>query len=300
MRSSSHPGRPQRSPEQSIDRPQADCGKCDGGHCPPGLYVVGLGPGHPAHLSQRAREILLGAQAIVGYRTYIDLIAQLIAGKEVVSTGMTREVDRVSAAIDMACQGKTVALVSSGDPGIYAMAGLVFEICATREIAVAARSAKRSFPGYAALAIEVVPGIPALCSGAALLGAPLMHDFAAISLSDLLTPWEVIERRLHAAAGADFVLAIYNPKSKKRNWQLEAAQQIALNYRSPRTPVGIVAGAMRRNQRITVTTLEQLHAAEVDMQTTVFIGNSTTRRYGDFLYTLRGYEEKYEIGALGA
>ena len=235
----------------------------------------------------------------MGYRTYIDLIAQLIAGKEIVSTGMTREVDRVSAAIDMACEGKTVALVSSGDPGIYAMAGLVFEICAAREIAVTAGGAQKSSPECAALAIEVVPGIPALCAGAALLGAPLMHDFAAISLSDLLTPWEVIERRLHAAAGADFVLVIYNPKSKKRSWQLEKAQQIALGYRSPQTPVGIVVGAMRRNQRITITTLGQLHTAEVDMQTTVFIGNNSTRRYGDFLYTLRGYGERYEIGALG-
>ena len=233
----------------------------------------------------------------MGYKTYIALIAALITDKEIVSTGMTREVDRVLAAINMACQGKTVALVSSGDPGIYAMAGLVFEICAARNLSVAvAGDEKKRSPVGAPLAVEVVPGIPALCSGAALLGAPLMHDFAAISLSDLLTPWKMIEQRLHAAAGADFVLAIYNPKSKKRSWQLEKAQQIALTYRRSETPVGIVVGAMRNNQRIAITTLGQLHTAEVDMQTTVFIGNSTTTRYGDFLYTLRGYGKKYKIG----
>jgi precorrin-3B C17-methyltransferase len=264
------------------------------------LYIVGIGPGDPAHLSRRAREVLHCAHAIVGYKTYIDLISALITGKEIISTGMTGEVDRVSAAIGMACQGKTVALVSSGDPGIYAMAGLVFEICAARKIWVGAPDAeKKSSPAGAALAIEVVPGIPALCAGAALLGAPLMHDFAAISLSDLLTPWELIERRLHAAAGADFVLVIYNPKSKKRNWQLEQARHIALTYRHPQTPVGIVAGAMRKDQRITITTLDQLDTVEVDMQTTVFIGNSTTTRYGDFLYTLRGYGGKYKIGKAG-
>ncbi|MDY6832695.1 MAG: precorrin-3B C(17)-methyltransferase [Thermodesulfobacteriota bacterium] len=260
------------------------------------MYVVGIGPGDPAHLSQRAREVLLGSQVIVGYRTYIDLIAPMIAGKEIVRTGMTKEVDRVSAAVDLARQGKTVALVSSGDPGIYAMAGLVFEICVARSIAVMAAGATKHSPGGAVLPIEVIPGIPALCAGAALLGAPLMHDFAAISLSDLLTPWEVIERRLHAVAGADFVLVIYNPKSKKRNWQLEKARQIALSYRDPQTPVGIVTAAMRKEQRIALTTLEELHKAEVDMQTTVFIGNSTTTRCGDFLYTMRGYAGKYEMG----
>jgi precorrin-3B C17-methyltransferase len=220
----------------------------------------------------------------------------MISGKEIVRTGMTQEVDRVSTAVDLARQGKTVALVSSGDPGIYAMAGLVFEICAARSIAVMAAGASKHSPGDAVLSIEVIPGIPALCAGAALLGAPLMHDFAAISLSDLLTPWEVIERRLHAAAGADFVLVIYNPKSKKRNWQLEKARQVALAYRAPETPVGIVTGAMRKEQRIALSTLGELHTAEVDMQTTVFIGNSTTTRCGDFLYTLRGYAGKYAIG----
>jgi len=209
---------------------------------------------------------------------------------------MTQEVERVSAAIDLVRQGRAVALVSSGDPGIYAMAGLVFEICAARNIPVASVGGEKGSSDTPALSIEVVPGIPALCAGAAILGAPLMHDFAAVSLSDLLTPWEVIERRLHAAASADFVIAIYNPKSKKRNWQMEKAGRIIAEYRPLRTPVGIVTSAMRRDQRVVITTLGELPAAEVNMQTTVFIGNSATRRCGDFLYTSRGYGEKYEIG----
>ncbi|MGD9187574.1 MAG: precorrin-3B C(17)-methyltransferase [Desulfobacteraceae bacterium] len=232
---------------------------------------------------------------MVGYGTYVELVRELVAEKEIISTGMTREVDRVTKAIDLARNGRAVALISSGDPGIYAMAGLVFELCAARRIAVTTtqRAADARASRSNALAIEVVPGIPALCAGAALLGAPLMHDFAAVSLSDLLTPWPVIEKRLHAAAQADFVMVIYNPKSKKRHWQLQKAQQIALAYRGGDTPVGIVTGAMRDHQRIGITSLARLHTAEVNMQTTVFIGNSTTAQYGDFLYTLRGYGDKY-------
>ncbi len=241
--------------------------------------------------------MLEGADLIVGYGTYVDLIRPLVEETETISTGMTKEVDRVAAAIDAARDGRAVALISSGDPGIYAMAGLVFEMCAARRQAVApVRSMpRRQSEGDDTLLIEVVPGIPALCAGAALLGAPLMHDFAAISLSDLLTPWEVIEKRLHAAAGADFVMVIYNPKSKKRDWQLGKAQQIILNHRSPDTPVGIVTSAMRTQERIALTTLDRLDQAEVNMQTTVFIGNSTSVRYGDFLYTLRGYGKKYAL-----
>jgi precorrin-3B C17-methyltransferase len=248
-------------------------------------------------LSQRARDVLKGCHTIVGYGTYIRLIDALTSGKEIISTGMTREVDRVSTAIEEARKGKSVALISSGDPGIYAMAGLALEMCATRKISIvpAWNACNDEFPKEEVLLLEVVPGIPALCSGAALLGAPLMHDFAAVSLSDLLTPWSLIKQRLHAVAKADFVMVIYNPKSKKRNWQLAEAQQIALAYRSDDTPVGIVTGAMRENQDIAVTTLGQLHNADVGMQSTVFIGNSTTTRYGDFLYTLRGYGDKYGL-----
>jgi precorrin-3B C17-methyltransferase len=239
----------------------------------------------------------MDADTIVGYGTYVDLVKSLVSGKEIISTGMTKEVGRVAAAIDMAQKGKAVALVSSGDPGIYAMAGLALEMCAAHNLPVVPACTVAGDDALCGdtLSIEVVPGIPALCAGAALLGAPLMHDFAAISLSDLLTPWEVIEQRLHAAASTDFVIVIYNPKSKKRYWQMEKAQQITLKYRSGETPVGIVTSAMREDQSIAVTTLGRLHTVEVNMQTTVFVGNSTTMRYGDFLFTLRGYGKKYEL-----
>lgn len=204
---------------------------------------------------------------------------------------MTKEVQRVAAALDAALAGRVVALVSSGDAGIYAMAGLVLEMCAERKLD-ATPATGRQHPG---LCVEVVPGIPALCAGAALLGAPLTHDFAAISLSDLLTPWEVIEKRIEAAAMADFVLVIYNPKSKKRDWQLQRAQEITLKYRDRITPVGVVTSAMRHDQRIQMTTLDRLHTMSVDMQTTVFIGNSSTRTFGEFMLTPRGYGKKYEL-----
>ena len=228
---------------------------------------------------------------MAGYKTYIDLMRPLIDGKEIISTGMTKEVQRVEAALDAALAGKSVAMVSSGDPGIYAMAGLVLEMCAARNI----HTGTPGHPNGRGICIEIVPGIPALCSGASLLGAPLTHDFAAISLSDLLTPWEVIEKRIAAAAAADFVIVIYNPKSKKRHWQLEKAQKTILAHRSGRTPVGVVTSAMRPEQQIRITTLDQLHAAEVNMQTTVFIGNSRTRTFGDFMYTPRGYDKKYTL-----
>lgn len=251
---------------------------------------MGIGPGDAAHISGRARQVLNAAEVIVGYRTYIDLIRPLVADKPTISTGMTQEVHRVEAALDEALAGRRVALVSSGDPGIYAMAGLALELCAARNV-----TAVPAWGEGGGLTIEVVPGIPALCAGAALLGAPLTHDFAAVSLSDLLTPWETIEKRLTAAAMADFVIVIYNPKSKKRGWQLPRAQQIILGHRAGTTPVGIVTGAMRPEQCIVLTALDQLHGAQVDMQTTLFIGSSTTRRWGEFIFTPRGYGHKYAI-----
>ncbi len=209
---------------------------------------------------------------------------------------MTKEVVRVEAAIERALSGKSCAIISSGDPGIYAMAGLVFETCKIKGIALLPGA---SDPGAVddrnALRLEVVPGIPALCAGAALLGAPLTHDFAAISLSDLLTPWELIEQRLEAAAQADFVIVLYNPKSKKRNWQLKKACDIIRRHRDKQTPVGIVSRAMRQQQNIDIVSLDDLPAADVDMQTTVFIGSSTSSRFMDFMYTPRGYAKKYEI-----
>jgi precorrin-3B C17-methyltransferase len=243
-------------------------------------------------MSLRAAEVLAECDTVVGYTKYIDLIRDLILDKQIISTGMTREVDRVESAIEISLQGKSCAIVSSGDPGIYAMAGLVFEICREKAIPLVS---KRTDGDTAGLLVEVVPGIPALSSGAALLGAPLMHDFAAISLSDLLTPWETIEKRLQAAAQADFVMVIYNPKSKKRNWQLDKAQQIALEHRPGQTPVGIVTNAMRENESVVITTLADLHKAEVNMLTTVFIGNSNTFAHDGFMITPRGYADKYDL-----
>lgn len=250
-----------------------------------------------SHLSLRAAEVLKTVDAVAGYTTYIDLVKPLIAGKEVVSTGMTKEVDRVEAAIALALAGKSCAIVSSGDPGIYAMAGLVFEMCRQKGIPLApAAGAEGTADGAAGvLPVEVVPGIPALCAGAALLGAPLTHDFAAVSLSDLLTPWEKIERRLDAAASADFVIVIYNPKSKKRDWQLGRAQEIVLRHRSPDTPVGIVTSATRDRQSLSVLTLKDLKEAPVDMQTVVFIGNASTTAGDGFMVTPRGYTRKYDL-----
>ncbi len=238
-------------------------------------------------MSGRAREVVASAEVISGYATYIDLVRPLITGQTVISTGMTKEVDRVSRVLESACAGSTCALVCSGDPGVYAMAGLVFELC--RENAVPVGS------GPEDLFVEVIPGIPALCAGAALLGAPLMHDFAAISLSDLLTPWPVIEKRIQMAAQADFVIAFYNPRSKKRIWQLEAARQILLSHRAPETPVGLVTSAMRGNEAVALCRLGELDAARADMQTTVFVGNSRTFVYRDRMVTPRGYKDKYDL-----
>lgn len=230
---------------------------------------------------------------VAGYKTYIELVEPLIEGKQIISTGMTQEVQRVEASIETAWSGRSCAIISSGDPGIYAMAGLVFEICHAKKMAI---KPPGTLVDDDALQLEVIPGVPALCAGASLLGAPLTHDFAAISLSDLLTPWEVIEKRLEAAAKADFVVVLYNPKSKKRNWQLEKAQQILLQYRDKNTPVGIVVGAMRKHQNVRIVPLEKLNDAYVDMQTTVFVGNSTSSRYMNFMVTPRGYAQKYKVG----
>lgn len=260
------------------------------------LYVIGTGPGDEAYISQRAISLLKKVDCVAGYTTYLDLISHLIIDKPTISTGMMKEVDRVEKAIETALEGKACALVSGGDPGIYAMAGLVFEICEKRGIALYRSRPKPHDQGaFPYLQLEIVPGIPALAAGAALAGAPLTHDFAAISLSDLLTPWDTIEKRLSCAAMADFVIVIYNPKSKKRDWQLARAGEIIMQHRSADTPVGVVTGAMRENQKVSFTTLEEMNNAEVGMQTVLFIGSEKSRRYMDFLFTPRGYGEKYQI-----
>jgi len=248
------------------------------------------------HLSKRALDILVAVDTVAGYSTYIDLIRPLIENKNIISTAMTKEVERVETALEVAIKGTSCAIISSGDPGIYAMAGLVFEMCRTRNIPIASPFSNEP-PGTdkSVLQVEVVPGIPALCAGASLLGAPLTHDFAVISLSDLLTPWETIEKRLAAAAMADFVIVLYNPKSKRRTTQLEKAQRIILEHRNADTPVGIVTGAMRKNQDVRIISLEDLHTADVNMQTTLFIGSSASVKYRGFMFTPRGYAKKYSI-----
>jgi precorrin-3B C17-methyltransferase len=251
--------------------------------------VVSLGPGFPEYIIPQAQAALAAAQVVMGYQTYIDLVRPLLTHQEVVATAMKAEVKRCGLALDRARAGQRVALVSSGDAGIYGMAGLVLEMCAAQDLKVAPPGAD----GDVDLYLEVIPGVPALAAGAALLGAPLMHDFAAISLSDLLTPWETIAKRLELAAQGDFVIVLYNPKSKKRDWQLGAVRDLLLRHKDPGTPVGLVSRAMRQGQTTTITTLEDLLAHPVDMQTIVVVGNSQTYTYGPYMITPRGYLAKY-------
>ncbi len=264
----------------------------------PKLYIVGTGPGGLSHITPRALEAIRESDAVVGYGTYLDLIGELIKDKEVVSTGMTQEVDRCRKAVELALSGRTVSVISGGDPGIYAMAGLVFELLSAEARKRGSAEEKtyelHRFPA-SSLSVEVIPGISALNACAARLGAPLMHDFASISLSDRLTPWEIIEKRLAAAAKADFVIALYNPRSKGRPDRINKAQKIILKHRDPETPVGIVKGAMRDNEAITVTTLERIPDCDIDMQTTVIIGNSQTFVWNKKMITPRGYEKKFKI-----
>lgn len=244
------------------------------------LTVIGIGPGSLAYLTPAARTALEQSDVIVGYRTYLALIEPLIQEKEILLSSMMQEVDRVKSAFELAEQGRRVALVSGGDPGIYAMAGLVYEM---------------AYETDSAVDIRVIAGIAAVNSCAERLGAPLMHDFATISLSDLLTPWETIEKRIEAAAAADFVIVIYNPQSKKRTWQLTRTCELVMRHRSPQTPVGIVKAATRENEEIALTTLASIDTGLVDMQTTVIIGNSTTFIWRDKMITPRGYKAKYRL-----
>lgn len=225
-------------------------------------------------MAPRAYQALEEAEIITGYKTYLELVEPLTAGKAVVSSGMTREVERCTQAVRWAAEGKRVAMVCGGDPGVYSMAGLVYEMAAG-----------------CGIEIEVVPGITAATAAAAVLGAPLMHDFAVISLSDLLTPWETIAGRLRAAAQADFVIVLYNPKSKGREKQIIQAREIIAGHRSPKTPVGIVRCALRGNAETTITVLEDVLNHHIDMFTTVIIGNSQTRIIDGKMVTPRGYGE---------
>ena len=240
------------------------------------LYVIGIGPGGADQMTPRARAAIEASDIIAGYTTYIDLVRPLIGDREILQTPMKQEIDRCTRARDAALTGKTVAMICSGDAGVYGMAGLMHEVCAA----------------YPQLDIEVVPGITAACAGAAVLGAPLIHDFAVISLSDLLTPWEKIEKRLDLAAQADFCICLYKPSSKKRADYLQKACDIMLKSKSPDAPCGYVQNIGRDGERGTVCTLAELRDTSVDMFTTVFVGNSQTRVIGGKLVTPRGYENK--------
>ncbi|MGC4067750.1 MAG: precorrin-3B C(17)-methyltransferase [Polyangiaceae bacterium] len=236
--------------------------------------MVGIGPGGRQDRTHRAERAIACADVILGYRPYLELIADLTAGKDLRPSGMRQEVARVDEALDEACAGRRVVLVSSGDAGIYGMAGVALERAHERNLTVP---------------IETVAGVTASSAAAALLGAPLMLDFVTLSLSDLLVPWDTIVRRLELAAEADFVIALYNPRSRTRTTQFSEARAILLRHRSPSTPVGLARGMGHVDESHRLTTLGDLKEEEVDMRTIVIVGNSTTRSTSHRMFTPRGY-----------
>ncbi len=243
------------------------------------LCIVGLGPGSPDLLTFRARRALEGADAILGYKRYLLQIAELFPHKEILPFEMGSEIERAELALELASSGRKVALVSGGDPGIYGMAGALFELLEMR----------KEVPNFE---IEIIPGVPALCAASSLLGSPLSSDFACISLSDLLVPWEVIAERLRKSAEGDFVIVLYNPASKGRREQLLRAREIILQYRPPSTPVGFVRNAFREGQEVKLTDLAHLAELEADMSTIILVGNSSTFRLGGRMITPRGYRRR--------
>jgi precorrin-3B C17-methyltransferase len=226
-------------------------------------------------MTTRAQAVWQEVDVVAGYKTYIDLIRPWLTEKQVVSTGMRQELDRCREVVTLALDGHQVALVSSGDAGVYGMAGILIE-CMEEANCLD-------------MPLEIIPGVSAANAAASMLGAPLMHDFAVISLSDLLTPWEVILKRARLAAEGDFVLAIYNPKSKGRQDQIEQVRKVLLEYRSPETPVGIVKEALRGESQVCISNLAEFTQLPIDMLTTVIIGNSQTRVVGSYMVTPRGY-----------
>ncbi|MDO4721329.1 MAG: precorrin-3B C(17)-methyltransferase [Peptostreptococcaceae bacterium] len=235
------------------------------------IYVVGIGPGSADLMTFEAKEAIRRSEVIVGYKTYVDLITDLIEGKEVISNGMKQEVERCEEAVRIAKSGKTVAVISSGDAGVYGMAGLILELAEE------------------GIKVKVVAGVTASLAAAALLGAPLMHDFCHISLSDLLTPKERIDKRVHLAAEGDFVLCFYNPRSKGRENHLREAFETIRKYRKADTPVGVVRQAGRAEEEFFVTTLAEMDFERVDMFSIVIVGNSSTFVKGGRMVTPRGY-----------
>lgn len=270
--------------KDNADRAQAQTRQGLRSHRQGRLRIVGIGPGDRDSLTPRAYQALRNCDVIVGYKAYLrlldtDLTGDLLAGKEIISSGMTQELARAGSAIEKALAGNDVCLVSSGDPGIYGMAGLILELL-TRD-------------GDSKIPLEIVPGVTAASSCASLLGAPLMNDFAVISLSDLLTDAKVIEKRVRSACRGDFVIVFYNPKSKKRIKPLQKAYEILLKYRSPQTPVGVVRNARRADEEVILVPLKKmLTVKQIDMGATVIVGNSRTFTKGNYMITPRGYEHK--------
>ncbi|WP_239617627.1 precorrin-3B C(17)-methyltransferase [Cohnella mopanensis] len=250
------------------------------------LLIIGFGPGSFEHITKRAREALQESNVVIGYNTYVDLIRGLLTDQQIVRTGMTEEVSRAQEAVRQAEAGKKVAVISSGDAGVYGMAGLVYEVLM-----------EKGWNRKTGVEVEIIPGISAINSSASLLGAPVMHDACTISLSDHLTPWDLIAKRVDAAGQADFVIALYNPRSGRRTRQIVETQRILLKYRSPETPVGIVKSAYRERQHVVLTTLREMLDHDIGMLTTVIIGNSSTVVYDGLMITPRGYQRKYTLGA---
>ena len=242
------------------------------------IYVVGIGPGKKADMTFKAYEKMKNSDIIVGYKTYTDLIKEYFPNTEIRSSSMMKEVDRCLEVLDLAKAGKNVALISSGDAGIYGMAGIMYEIINENDN----------------IEVEVIAGVTATNAAAAIVGAPIMHDYVTISLSNLLTDWELIKKRLELSAQGDFIVSLYNPKSKGRTTQIAEAQKIMLKYKSKDTPVAIVRNAGRENEEYETTTLENMLDFEINMLTIVLIRNSNTYVKNGKIITPRGYEKKYE------
>ncbi|MGN0264159.1 MAG: precorrin-3B C(17)-methyltransferase [Oliverpabstia sp.] len=237
------------------------------------LYVVGIGPGEYEQMTLKAIHALEKSDVIIGYTVYVDLVKEHFPGKEFMTTPMKKEVDRCVLAFEEAQKGKTVSMICSGDAGVYGMSGLMYEVGVN----------------YPEVELEVIPGVTAATGGAAVLGAPLIHDFCLISLSDLLTPWEKIEARLLGASQADFVICLYNPSSKKRHDYLQKACDLMMKYKSENTVCGIVSQIGREGESYQVMTLKELRDTQVDMFTTVWVGNSQTKVVSGKMVTPRGY-----------
>ena len=242
------------------------------------IFVVGIGPGAYEKMTIEAADALRNCDVIIGYTVYVDLVKEHFAGKEFLTTPMRKEVERCRLAFETAAEGKQVAMICSGDAGVYGMAGLILELSAT-------------YPG---VEIKMIPGVTAACAGAAGLGAPLTHDFAVVSLSDRLTPIEMIWERIEKAAQADFVICLYNPRSKGRPDYLKQACERIMKYRSPETVCGVASCIGRDGEEMKVISLKELADYPADMFTTVFIGKTSTVKIGKWMVTPRGYLQKKE------